>query len=403
MKYKQKEEIKTEYFTNASFKKTFLNQMKDWKFVISIVIGGIVWNVYYYSTLILSFNLIDPNNTLNPGELFNYVNVASTANNLVPIPGAEGTIQAMLLLFIQSSAERQDGMNVNPEALKNIINSSVIIWRTFTFYLTTALGAAFFLLFLFKESYKTRQKNRRNKSSLPHKTFSVLIPFSSDFDFMQYSVNSVLSNSYNRERIQIVLVNHGSPLPPSRQEIVNKILGNNCNVDYYQYPTNNLNELLNQALAQNWIKNDYLQILEPRSFLNFAFLEHVDNIAASNDVYFGRFRQVKSNFKKTHIISPYFFLARRKEVDRSKINFEKINPFNTFIKVNLLKKYQKFNMLPTQSLATYLNNIITKAPSVRYLWRLSGNYYPATEKWTNLPVKTYVDNETNNKYISLNS
>ncbi len=46
-----------------------------------------------------------PDLPINQGQLFNYTNVATTANNFIPIPGAEGTLQAVLNTFIINSKD----------------------------------------------------------------------------------------------------------------------------------------------------------------------------------------------------------------------------------------------------------------------------------------------------------
>ncbi len=103
--YKTKEEIRYEYVANATFKNMFKSEMKDWKFVITTTIGSITWNILYYCSMIFAFHLMAPDLPINEGQLFNYTNVATTANNFIPIPGAEGTLQAVLNTFIINSKD----------------------------------------------------------------------------------------------------------------------------------------------------------------------------------------------------------------------------------------------------------------------------------------------------------
>lgn len=160
MKYKSKEEIKEEYIKNSSFRKLFMAELRDKKFVIILSIGSLIWNILYYSSLIFAFNFIDPSFRFNAFDLFNYANIATTANNFIPIPGAEGTLQAVLILFIENSTY---GFNGTHEELKIICTNSVFIWRTFSFYITAFPGILAFIYLCIRELFFYIRRNKREK------------------------------------------------------------------------------------------------------------------------------------------------------------------------------------------------------------------------------------------------
>lgn len=142
--YKSKEEIYKEFKENASFQKEFLAELKDLKFMIPFIIGNIVWNILYYCTMIFSYKMLNPGLDINAFNLFNYVNVAVTANNFVPIPGGEGTLQVLLISFIKYGNDISSSIPASD--IDTIINSMVFIWRVFTFYIIALLGMLSFFI-----------------------------------------------------------------------------------------------------------------------------------------------------------------------------------------------------------------------------------------------------------------
>ncbi len=158
--YKTKDELRYEYVAQESFKNMFIGQMKDWKFVVTTSIGSITWNVLYYCSMIFAFHLMAPDLPINEGQLFNYTNVATTANNFIPIPGAEGTLQAVLNTFIINSKDAS--ITIPQKEFETITTNTVFIWRTTTFYLVTIIGLLAVILTVTRETikkYKSRKIN----------------------------------------------------------------------------------------------------------------------------------------------------------------------------------------------------------------------------------------------------
>lgn len=162
MSYKTVDEIKHEFFVQASFKKEFMAELKDVKFSIILVVGNLVWNLLFYVALIFSFLLLNPGLELNYFDIFNYTNVAITANNFIPIPGGEGTIQFTIRNFMLQDI----GNNVLSDSQwKVFIDNSVFIWRLFTSYVLSFLGLTCFPIsvkMFWKIYKKPKQKNKKN-------------------------------------------------------------------------------------------------------------------------------------------------------------------------------------------------------------------------------------------------
>ena len=144
MNYLTKDEIYEKFRTNAIFKKQFVSLFKDYKITSMVIIIGLFWNIFFYSTLLLAFLLIqDRSIHMDYFNLFNYVNVATTANNWVPIPGGEGTLQMLLTWFITPDMIASNpGLPADTD-WTTFSNSGIFIWKFATSYIPTLCFALF--------------------------------------------------------------------------------------------------------------------------------------------------------------------------------------------------------------------------------------------------------------------
>ena len=134
MSYKTKEDMKIKYVQKAVFKEEFIEEMRNYKFYIFVLIENVVWNVLLYSSMYFSFELSGALENISFSDWFNYTNIAVTANNWIPIPGAEGTLQILIITFI-------NGINTNVDnVFKENVNNIIFVWRIFTFYLPAVIG-----------------------------------------------------------------------------------------------------------------------------------------------------------------------------------------------------------------------------------------------------------------------
>lgn len=94
--YLTKEEMHNKYIVEAEFQEMFYTEMRKWKKNLWVALYIVVTDIFLYVTVFFSFALISPNFEIN-GEafwdMFNITNVSLTANNFIPIPSGEGTIQ----------------------------------------------------------------------------------------------------------------------------------------------------------------------------------------------------------------------------------------------------------------------------------------------------------------------
>lgn len=134
--YKTKQQIIEEYKTNEAFKKQYIQEIKKIKNIVWQSVGTVLYSLTYYFSVYYSFRLINID-VFTFGNVFNIANVAWTANNFIPIPGGEGTIQIILQKFL---------IAFQPSSIvdENQINSAIFVWRSFTFYIPTVMGLILF-------------------------------------------------------------------------------------------------------------------------------------------------------------------------------------------------------------------------------------------------------------------
>ncbi|SYV95027.1 Uncharacterised protein, partial [Mycoplasmoides gallisepticum] len=91
--------------------------------------------IFQYSSVYMSLVILDSKLTYlyNFIKVFNFSNVAITANNFIPIPGGEGTIQVTLELYFQSLVNpsllsREFIRYFDSKAFNTDINNTIFLW-----------------------------------------------------------------------------------------------------------------------------------------------------------------------------------------------------------------------------------------------------------------------------------
>lgn len=148
--YKTKQEIIEEYKNQASFRNDYLKEMKKINNILFQMTGTILYSLCYYFSVYFSFKLVDIND-FSFSNVYHVTNVAWTANNFIPIPGGEGTIQIILQKFLVAFE--------NKTADIDMINGAIFVWRSFTFYIPTITGLCL-LPYVFVEFFKSKKKNQ---------------------------------------------------------------------------------------------------------------------------------------------------------------------------------------------------------------------------------------------------
>ena len=139
--YKPKEEIINDFQTNSWFRTAYINEMKKISHVSILLIATMVYACMIYLSMFFSFRTLGYDQPIFSAiNLFNLSNVAVTANNFVPIPGGEGTIQVLMKKFINVWVNTSSGVGLTQEQIGTAIDESIFVWRSFLFYIPTIVG-----------------------------------------------------------------------------------------------------------------------------------------------------------------------------------------------------------------------------------------------------------------------
>ena len=161
LKHKTKETIVAETIGDAVFKKEVIKILKMYDCTIIGFIWYCIYNVSLYIYMFVSMGLIIPDiGSVDFLSVFNYMNVGVTANNFVPLPGSEGSLQAILQIMLSNTF---NNLNLeSSEILNQIINPSIFIWRLFTTQLPAVIGLIFLCTYIWKSITIYRNKKINN-------------------------------------------------------------------------------------------------------------------------------------------------------------------------------------------------------------------------------------------------
>ncbi len=386
---KSKEEIKQEYIDNAAFQKAFLKEMRDLKFVIALGCMSLLWNFFYYSALILAFNLLDPSYRLNPWDIFNFVNIATTANNFIPIPGAEGTIQGVIVVFIRTSKNIGD-IGFAEDELKILADNSVFLWRFFTFYITAILGLVAFVVLICQEGYKIVIQSKRRKAGRVDKTFSIIVYLRGELDKLKLTLIYLINNRYDNNKVEIILANTNKK--DELNDELNEIIKEN-NIKYVYKKGLSKDESIKYALDNDLVHNDYLNLIESNSLLNFSVLEAINNTYRNYDLHVTSFKQKTNKIKSFKTRKPYYQLFSRRFMNKTQMCAQNLELCNCFIRTEILKGYTSNKTLDDISKVGLLNYVINKSSKLRYHGHQAGFFYINSTQNDDLKVDKKIIND----------
>lgn len=131
-KYKTNQQVKEEIIDKAIFKEIYLKEIKKISDNLYLIIGFTIYLLLEFFDMYFVFQIIGIGEYGSFSDIYNYTTISVVANNFIPIPGGEGTIQYILSNFFST---------INEYKLdQKKIDTAVFIWRSFDFYLPTIVG-----------------------------------------------------------------------------------------------------------------------------------------------------------------------------------------------------------------------------------------------------------------------
>ncbi|CBY92065.1 conserved hypothetical protein [Mycoplasma haemofelis str. Langford 1] len=148
--YAGEEELAIKYLEQNAFQKIYVRQIKRFT-TVKIAAFYFFCNVYLYFLFVLIHRIFNQENW--DGVLaYNVINVSTTANNFMPLPSAEGSLQVVMKNLLEgfgdSSAGRTD-------------EESIFLWRFFSKYFGFILSLIFLSMYGINTNTRRRKEIRR--------------------------------------------------------------------------------------------------------------------------------------------------------------------------------------------------------------------------------------------------
>ncbi|MGL4951359.1 MAG: lysylphosphatidylglycerol synthase domain-containing protein [Mycoplasma sp.] len=148
-KHKTKQEISSEVLEKAEFKNILMKHYKKNFIWVYIFLSTFAYNAALYAIMYASIAVVSDISDIPFYLVFNYTNVATTANNFIPLPGSEGSLQVLLNAML----------NFNSSLSDQAVKEGIFIWRTGSSYVTSLIGIII-ILFMMK-NYLIGLKNKK--------------------------------------------------------------------------------------------------------------------------------------------------------------------------------------------------------------------------------------------------
>ncbi len=386
-KYLTKEEILQKYKVDNAFKKRFTKELKEWKLNLAIICFNALCTCTLYVCVFASLSLIGvvKPTWANSNYLFNITNVAITANNFIPIPGAEGTIQVTIITLSSLFSD----LNLVGDRVLYDITQGIGLWRIFTNYIPLIFST---ILISFYYAYKIAVLHIRKVYNIPIKPKINSLSFVVTVNRFNHRnlVRCLDSILVNKQKLEIVIYVKSL----ATKEKVKKLLLSNPNYKSIKviFKDGNGSKKIFRSIINN-TKNKYITLINsddyihPRSSerINFpleneqfdiiAYPQFIINDRGNNNQWIISNRCAKDNkeyFIGSNYISIYGMLFNRKYIAKHFKYFDDIDIYKTGISRLSYAILKADNFLLTNSF---------------FYYHSYGNY----EKETSASLKKYVN------------
>lgn len=168
LSFKSKVVLLEELVEKNKFQEIFKNELKSFEANTYTIFWTFVTLIFYYFSMFFAYELVVPYDRSEQIHVlysklwstYDFANVATVANNFIPIPGSEGTIQFVLISFFNSASIKLDNSSND---LHMIIKQTVFIWRVFNYYLIIIVGALYLICLGVVKYIRNKIKKHRRK------------------------------------------------------------------------------------------------------------------------------------------------------------------------------------------------------------------------------------------------
>lgn len=166
LEYHTKEQTQKQYLQDAHMKHLFISYFRNKKLLTQLLAINIIGEIIGYVMVLLAFAYVNvgENNlgNIDYWKMFNVINIASTANIMIPLPGGNGSYQIILqtLMATIGGVNMGNPPDFRPESIAmKFINNGITI-NTLIATIFSSLGIIWLTIFAIQEFKRKRNKYR---------------------------------------------------------------------------------------------------------------------------------------------------------------------------------------------------------------------------------------------------
>ncbi len=269
--YLTKEQILQKYKVDSTFKKKFISELKEWKLNVAIICFNAICTCTLYSCVYFSLVLVgsvEPS-IESSNYLFNITNVAITANNFMPIPGAEGTIQVTI---VSLSALFPD-LKLLGTRTEFGVTQGIALWRIFTNYVPLMVST---VLIGYYYVYKIVVLHIRKVYNIPCRTRMQPLAFVITVD--KYNKNNLVrcidSILENKHKVDIFIYAKSKAL----KDDIKKLLESQPHykeIKLFEMPGDNSKKIFKHIIANT--KKKYITFINANDYIHPRAIERISD------------------------------------------------------------------------------------------------------------------------------
>lgn len=160
--YKNKEEIRFQLRQNKSFRKLLATEYRNYWIVTYIFVSNAAVHVILYTLMFVSIGMVFDYQTISFSDVYNFTNIATTANNFIPLPGSEGSLQLLLKAML--------GWNNKIDSAH--IDQGIFVWRFSWTYSINIVGFIVILPLAIKTYIKYRARKKAANTAVEKSNIS---------------------------------------------------------------------------------------------------------------------------------------------------------------------------------------------------------------------------------------
>jgi uncharacterized membrane protein YbhN (UPF0104 family) len=136
LKYHTKAQTEQKYLIDGYLQQQAKEYLRDWKTCVYIIVLNGICQAAMFTELFVALQLLN-GQSVDYWSTFNVVNVVTTGNKYLPIPGGEGMVQWQLQELLKLFGN---------DSIRGSIGNGIFLWRCSTTYFGAVIGLGAFIM-----------------------------------------------------------------------------------------------------------------------------------------------------------------------------------------------------------------------------------------------------------------